>query len=156
MTDLTLRSPAFANGDPIPERCGYGEANVNPPLEIDGVPDGAESLVLLLDDPDAMEPAGKVWEHWVLWNLSSSTETIPEDWDSSTSSTGDALEGENDFGDVGYGGPDPPDREHTYRFGLYALDTTLDVQRGARKNDITRAMHGHVLAHTQLEGTYAP
>jgi Raf kinase inhibitor-like YbhB/YbcL family protein len=153
MSELSLSSPAFVDGDRLPERCGYREANVNPALEIDGAPENTESFVLILDDPDAMESAGKVWEHWVVWNLPPGTDTIPESWDSSSSS---ALEGENDYGEVGYGGPDPPGREHAYRFGLYALDAVLDVQAGAAKNDVTRGMHGHVLAHAELEGTYAP
>ncbi|PSP61966.1 YbhB/YbcL family Raf kinase inhibitor-like protein [Halobacteriales archaeon QH_8_64_26] len=152
-SDLSLSSPAFADGDPIPERCGYRNENVNPPLAIDGTPPETESFVLIVDDPDAMESSGKVWEHWVVWNVPVSTGTIPEDWDSSST---EAREGSNDYGEIGYGGPDPPDQEHTYRFGLYALDTTLAVDSGARKNEVNRGMHGHVLAHAQLEGTYVP
>jgi Raf kinase inhibitor-like YbhB/YbcL family protein len=155
MTDLILRSPAFANGDEIPDRYGYDAANVNPPLEIDGVPDETESFVLIMDDPDAMEPAGKIWEHWICWNIPSGTESIPEDWNP-TESASLAVEGANDFDEVGYGGPAPPDREHTYRCGLYALDTTLDVAAEASKDEVTHAMHGHVVAHAELTGTYAP
>lgn len=153
MTDFTLTSPAFADGDPIPERYGYGAANVNPPLEIEGVPSEAESLVLIVDDPDAMEPAGKVWEHWIVWNLPPDVETIPEGYEPTDSG---AVEGENDFGERGYGGPDPPDRKHTYRFGLYALDATLDLAADATKDEVTHAMGGHVVDHAELEGTYAP
>jgi Raf kinase inhibitor-like YbhB/YbcL family protein len=98
MSELSLSSPAFVDGDRLPERCGYREANVNPALEIDGAPENTESFVLILDDPDAMESAGKVWEHWVVWNLPPGTDAIPESWDSSSSS---ALEGENDYGEVG-------------------------------------------------------
>ena len=152
MTELSLSSPAFADGDPIPEQYGYDAANVNPPLEIDGVPEATESLVLIVDDPDAMEPAGKVWEHWIVWNLPRDTESIPDDWRPSSA----VVEGENDFGERGYGGPAPPDREHTYRFGLYALDTTLDLGPEATKNEVTHAMHGHVIDHAELDGTYAP
>lgn len=153
MTDLILRSPVFADGDPIPDRYGYDAKNVNPPLEIDGVPDEAESLVLIVDDPDAMEPAGKIWEHWLVWNLPSDVGSIPEDFEPTASR---AVEGENDFGERGYGGPAPPDREHTYRFGLYALDTTLDLASEATKDEVTHAMHGHVVDHAELKGTYAP
>ncbi|QCS42375.1 YbhB/YbcL family Raf kinase inhibitor-like protein [Natrinema versiforme] len=149
MGDLTLKSPAFDDGERIPETYGYTDANVNPPLEIDGVPDDAESLALIVDDPDAKEPAGKVWDHWVVWNVPPETATIPEDWDAA-----DASEGTNDFGDHGYGGPNPPDTEHTYRFELYALDTTLELGPDADADDLESAIEGHVLAQTRLEGTY--
>ena len=152
-SELSISSPTFTDGDRIPDRYGYREANVSPPLAIDGAPAETESFVLILDDPDAMESSGKVWEHWVVWNVPVSTETIPKNWESSAT---DAHEGTNDYGEIGYGGPDPADHEHTYRFGLYALDTTLDVPPGAEKNEVNRGMHGHVLAHAQLKGTYAP
>lgn len=149
MNDLTLESPEFDHGERIPEEYGYTEANVNPPLEIDGVPDDAESLALIVDDPDAQEPAGKVWDHWIVWNVPPETGTIPEDWDAD-----EPTEGTNDYGERGYGGPNPPDREHTYRFTLFALDTTLDLDTDADADDLESAMEGHVLERTQLEGTY--
>ncbi|MDG5819331.1 YbhB/YbcL family Raf kinase inhibitor-like protein [Natronococcus sp. A-GB7] len=151
MATLTLTSPAFDDGERIPERYGYGETNVNPPLETEGVPDEVESLALIVDDPDAVEPAGKVWDHWVVWNVPPEAETIPENWDAA-----DAVEGTNDFGDVGYGGPSPPDREHTYRFAIFALDTTLELDPETDADGLRSAMSGHVLAQGQLEGTYAP
>ncbi|MFB6121384.1 MAG: YbhB/YbcL family Raf kinase inhibitor-like protein, partial [Halobacteriaceae archaeon] len=147
---LELTSPAFDDGEPIPERHGYTEADVNPPLSIDGVPDDAESLALVVDDPDAREPAGKVWDHWVVWNMDPDTTEMPEDWAAAS-----AVEGENDYGERGYGGPNPPDREHTYRFRLYALDTELDLPPGASKADLEDAMAGHVVAEASLTGTYA-
>lgn len=76
---ITLTSPAFDDGERIPEKYGYVEDNVNPPLEIDHVPEAARSLALVVDDPDAFEPAGKVWGHWVVWNIPPDTSTIPED-----------------------------------------------------------------------------
>lgn len=149
MSTLTLESPAFDDGDRIPEKYGYTERNVNPPLEIGGVPDDAESLALVVDDPDAREPAGKVWDHWVVWNVSPETETIPEGWE-----PGDATEGPNDYGERGYGGPNPPDREHTYRFELYALETTLDLESDAGVDDLESAIEGRVIDRARLEGTY--
>jgi Raf kinase inhibitor-like YbhB/YbcL family protein len=134
MGDLELASPAFDHGERIPEEYGYTERNVNPPLEIDGVPDDAESLALIVDDPDAREPAGKVWDHWLVWNVPPETASIPEDWEPT-----DATEGTNDYGDHGYGGPNPPDREHTYRFRLFALDTTLEHGSDADAADIESA-----------------
>lgn len=151
MTSLQLTSSAFDHGDSIPDQYGYSARNVNPPLSVSGVPDDAETLALVVDDPDAVEPAGKVWDHWVVWNVDPETHEIPEDWTPTA-----AKEGQNSYGERGYGGPNPPDREHTYRFTLYALDTSLDLESGATKADLERAMEGHVLAETVLEGTYAP
>ncbi len=150
MADLQLTSPAFDDGERIPDQYGYTADNVNPPLTIDGVPEDAESLALVVDDPDARAPAGKVWTHWLVWNLDPGRESIPEDWDA------DAAEGINDFGEVGYGGPSPPDGEHTYRFKLYALDEELGLTPGATKGELGAAMEGSALARTQLAGTFAP
>ena len=149
MGDLTLTSPAFDDGERIPEKYGYEAENVNPPLETENVPDGVESLALIVDDPDAVEPAGKVWDHWVVWNIPPEMTTIPEDW-----SPSDATEGTNDYGTVGYGGPNPPDREHRYRFKLSALDTTLDLPSETDAEALESAMDAHVLEQTQLDGTY--
>lgn len=149
MEDLTLESPDFDDGDRIPEEYGYTKDNVNPPLEIDDVPTETDALALIVDDPDAKEPAGKVWDHWLVWNIPPETTTVSQDW-----SPDDATEGTNDFGETGYGGPNPPDREHTYRFKLFALDTTLDLGPDADADDLESAMDGHVLERTQLEGTY--
>jgi Raf kinase inhibitor-like YbhB/YbcL family protein len=151
MASLELSSPAFTDGGPIPREYGYTNENVNPPLEIDGVPDGTESLALVMDDPDAVEPAGKVWDHWLVWNIDPSTRTIPEDWNAAG-----AVEGQNDYGERGYGGPNPPDREHTYQFRLYALDERLDLEAGATKDDLEALLTDLVLADAELEGTYAP
>jgi len=150
---MELSSPAFRDGDPIPDEYGYTERNVNPPFELSGVPDDAESLVIVVDDPDAVEPAGKVWLHWLVWNVNPTRKRIPEDWSTATAA---ATEGENDYGETGYGGPNPPDREHTYRFRLFALDDTLDVPGGGTLDDLERAMDGHVVDEAGYEGTYAP
>lgn len=151
MPSLSLDSPAFEDGGPIPEAYSYTERNVNPPLRIDGVPPEAETLALVMDDPDAVEPAGKIWDHWVVWNLSPDTTEIPEDWDAE-----DATEGRTDYDETGYGGPNPPDRRHTYRFRLFALDTTLDLSPDVTKADLEDGMDGHGLAEANLEGTYTP
>lgn len=151
MAPFTLSSPAFDDGAPIPEEYGYTERNVNPPLSVAGVPEGTESLAIVMDDPDALDPAGKIWDHWALWNVPPGVESIPEDYDATA-----ASEGRNDFGEVGYGGPNPPDRVHTYRFVLYALDRDLDLTAGATKAALEEAVAGHVLAEAELTGTYAP
>ncbi len=149
MGDLTLTSPAFDDGERIPERYGYTADNVNPPLEIRDVSEAAASLALVVDDPDAVEPAGKVWDHWVVWNVPPETTTIPEGWEPS-----EAVEGTNDYGEIGYGGPNPPDREHRYRFKLFALDTTLDLPPETDADRLSAAMEGSVIEQTQLDGTY--
>jgi hypothetical protein len=146
-----LTSTAFDHGESIPRRHGYKDANVNPPLDIHEVPEDAVSLAVVVDDPDAVGPAGKVWDHWVVWNVPADTSHIPADWDS-----GRVIEGRNDYGEQGYGGPNPPDRQHTYRFRAYALDDTLDLDAGATKDELESAMEGHVIADATLEGTYAP
>jgi len=151
MPSFTLTSPAFDDGAPIPEKDGYTEDNVNPPLSVTGVPEDAASLAIVMDDPDALEPAGKIWDHWLVWNVPADTGTIPEDYAAAT-----ATEGRNDFGETGYGGPNPPDGRHTYRFVAYALDTTLSLPPDATKEDLESAIEGHVLAEATLEGTYAP
>lgn len=151
MTDLTMTSPEFDDGERIPDRYGYEVANVNPPLEIDGVPDDAETLALIVDDPDAVDPAGKVWDHWVVWNVPADETTIPEDW--SPDDVG-AEEGTNDFGEPGYGGPNPPDEEHTYRFTVFAVNNTVDPGANADADDLRDAMEGHTVAQATLEGTY--
>jgi Raf kinase inhibitor-like YbhB/YbcL family protein len=149
--DLRLASPAFQDGEPIPRKYGYDAENVNPPLAAENVPADATTLTLVMDDPDAVEPAGEVWLHWLVWNVPADTTTIPEDWSPEA-----ATEGVNDFDERGYGGPAPPDEAHTYRFKLYAVDTRLDVSADASKREVGRAMRGNVLAQTQLTGTYAP
>lgn len=153
VSTLQLSSPAFADGERIPEQYGYTDRNVNPPLTVAGVPSEAVSLVVIVDDPDAKEPAGKIWDHWLVWNVPPDIAELPEDW---TPSADGATEGQNDFGEHGYGGPNPPDREHTYQFRLYALDTTLDLTAAADKDELQDAMTGHVVADATLAGTYAP
>ncbi|WP_233357305.1 YbhB/YbcL family Raf kinase inhibitor-like protein [Halococcoides cellulosivorans] len=145
-----LHSPAFDDGDPIPREYGYTARNVNPPLEWTGVPDGTDTVALVMDDPDAVEPADKIWDHWVVWNLPAERGGVPED-----ASLAQASEGPNDYGERGYGGPNPPDGEHTYRFEAYAVDGDLDL-RDADADALRAAVEGRTLATATIEGTYAP
>jgi Raf kinase inhibitor-like YbhB/YbcL family protein len=148
---LELSSPAFEDGGSIPREDGREQRNVNPPLEIAGVPDGSGSLVLIMDDPDAVDPAGEVWLHWLVWNIDPGRREIPEARDG-----GQAVGGVNDFDERGYGGPAPPDREHTYRFKGYAIDRTFDLPVSASKATVGDAMAGGILSQTHLEATFAP
>ena len=146
---MRLSSPAFEDNGEIPEKYGYTKQDTNPPLQINDVPEEAESLVLIVDDPDAVQPAGKIWDHWILFNINPSVEEIKE---------GDVLgiEGENDYGEIGYGGPNPPDREHTYVFRIYALDDDLDLSEGVSRSEVDVAMEGKVIEKDILEGRFSP
>ena len=146
MVNLKLTSSAFSDGGEIPRECGYKHGNEVPPLKIECAYTRIKRLALIMDDPDAMEPAGKVWVHWVVWNIDPTTtelENLTE-------------EGMTDFGEVGYGGPAPPDKRHTYVFKLYALDSKLDLPEGSTKSELEKAMEGHIIEQTTLTGTYAP
>jgi len=149
MGNLKLTSSTFSDGGEIPRKFGYKNGNASPPLTISGIPKGTESLALIMDDPDAMGAVGKVWVHWVMWNIRSNTAAIGND-------SANGTEGMTDFGEVGYGGPAPPDKRHTYVFKLYALDTDLDLPDKSTKADVEKAMEGHIVDQATLTGTYAP
>ncbi len=151
MIRLNLSSTDFENGGTIPRKYGYKNENLSPTLKINVIPDEAKSLALIMDDPDAMGAVGKVWVHWVLWNIPPNTNEITEN-----SIPTNSIEGKTDFGEIGYGGPAPPDKEHTYIFKLYALDTELDLEKGSLKADVENAMKNHIVAEAKLEGKYAP
>ena len=154
---LELTSPAFSDGGEIPRECGYKNGNQEPPLRItaDGGKElgatGIHSLALIMDDPDAMGAVGKVWVHWDVWNFTWFADGKPN-W----SSRHITKQGMTDFGEVGYGGPAPPDKRHTYVFKLYALDTKLDLPDKSTKVDVEEAMEGHIVDQATLTGTYAP
>jgi len=149
MGNLKLTSSAFSDGGEIPRECGYKNGNKEPPLTVSGTPDGTKSLALIMDDPDAMGAVGKVWVHWVAWNIDPTIEL--DDVVDHLS-----IEGMTDFGEVGYGGPAPPDKRHTYVFKLYALDSELDLPDESTKADVEKTMEGHIIEQAQLTGTYAP
>ena len=148
---MLLKSSAFHEGEAIPKKYSYKDENVNPPLDISGIPEDAGSLVLIMDDPDAVKPAGKVWDHWLVWNIDPGIDSIDED-----SVPEGSVEGRTDYGENGYGGPNPPDGMHKYRFRLFALDNKLDLEGSANKDELEKAMEGHILEKTILHGTYAP
>ena len=150
MGNLKLESYDFSHGGEIPRKCGYKNGNKKPELSVSEIPEGTESLALIMDDPDAMGAVGKVWVHWVVWNLQRNTSFLPGD------DSMNGREGMTDFGEVGYGGPAPPDKRHTYVFKLYALDTYLDLPDKSTKADVEKAMEGHILEQATLTGTYAP
>lgn len=148
---MEIRSPEFEDGDMMPEKYGYTKDNIHPPLEFSDVPEDAVSLVLLMDDPDAEPVAGKIWDHWVVWNIPAGTKSLEE---------GElperAVEGSNDFGGNGYGGPNPPDSTHEYRFRIYALDYWIEFTEGATKSELLDAIEGTTLAKGEMTGLYSP
>ena len=148
MGDFKLTSSDFSDGGEIPRECGYKNGNKQPALFVSEMPEGTEYLALIMDDPDAMGAVGKVWVHWVVWNINSYGPGVVDVM------TG--TEGMTDFGEVGYGGPAPPDKRHTYVFKLYALDIKLDLPNESTKADVEKAMEGHILEQATLTGTYAP
>lgn len=141
---LELKSDDFKSGAYIPFKCAYDSSNIHPSLYWSDVPEGTESFAIICDDPDS---PGKIWVHWVIFN-------IPKDAKNISESAG-AIEGINDFGKTGYAGPcPPPGKPHRYYFKLYALDTMLNLKKGAAKEDVLSAMEGHVLAETEILGIY--
>jgi Raf kinase inhibitor-like YbhB/YbcL family protein len=146
MKELTITSPAFAEGKAIPARYTCEGPDISPALAFGAVPAGARSLALIVDDPDA--PMG-TWVHWVVWNIPPDTREIGEG-----SLPAGALQGMNDFRRNSYGGPCPPSGTHRYYFKLYALDTTLNLGTSTTKGALEKAMQGHVLAQGRLMGTY--
>ena len=148
---LSLTSEAFENGEIIPKKYGYKHGNTSPPLQINEIPENTTSLVLIMDDPDAMGAVGKIWIHWVVWNIDPKNPDFKEN-----SIPSNCIEGETDFGEIGYGGPAPPDKEHVYVFKLYALDQKLSNVKGSTKKEIESAMKNHVIEETLLQGRYAP
>lgn len=151
MRVMILESPAFEDGKEIPRKYGYKDGNASPPLRISGVPGDAKSLVLIMDDPDAMGAVGRLWVHWVVWNIDPNTSEISE-----SSVPDGAIEGTTDFGSTGYGGPAPPDKRHTYVFKMYALNSKISLQGGATKRQVEDAMQNFIIAQTSLCGTFAP
>ena len=157
MVNLKLTSSAFSDGGEIPREYGYKNGNREPQLTISGTPDGTKSLALIMDDPDAMEPAGKVWVHWVLWNIDHDTTDLAESLNIQRANRRDTVGfGMTDFGEVGYGGPAPPDKRHTYVFKLYALDSKLVLTAESTKADVEKAMESHIIEQATLTGTYTP
>lgn len=151
---LTLASDAFTPGGEIPAKYTCEGADVSPPLRWHGVPPGTRSLVLIVDDPDAPDPAAPkmTWVHWVLYDIPASGDGLAEDADQRLPEG--IRQGLNDWKRTGYGGPCPPIGRHRYFFKLYALDVALGNLGRPGKADLERAMAGHVLASTELMGTY--
>ena len=149
---FSLTSPVLSHGAAVPARFTCDGADVSPALVWSGAAPGTKTFTLIFDDPDA-----KGWSHWVLYDLPASATALPENVakTDTLADLGGARQGMTDFRRVGYGGPcPPPGRPHHYHFKLYALDTALGLPAGAVKQDVERAMQGHILGIARLMGTY--
>tara|TARA_Y100000590_G_C14923123_1_gene714588 strand:+ start:62 stop:484 length:423 start_codon:yes stop_codon:yes gene_type:complete len=139
MSELSIISNDFSDGGEIPKECGYKHGNEEPHIDFLNMQNDPGPWAMVMDDPDAMKAVGKVWVHWLQYGGTDDSVT----------------EGKNDFGEIGYGGPAPPDGRHTYVFKLYELDTDLDLKEGYSKQELEDAMKGHILAEAKLTGTFA-
>ena len=152
---LTLTSKGFSNQSSIPAQYTCEGKNISPPLSWSGVPGDTRSLALIVDDPDAPDPAAPktIWTHWVLYNLPASDGTLREGTKAADLPQG-TREGTNDWKRTGYGGPCPPIGRHRYYFRLFALDLVLpDLGQPSRAKLLT-SMEGHVVVSCELMGTY--
>jgi Raf kinase inhibitor-like YbhB/YbcL family protein len=146
-SSISVTTPAFQAGGDVPAKFTCNGANLNPELRINGVPNEAKSLVLIVDDPDA--PRG-LFTHWIVWNIDPKATDIGEN-----SAPAGGIQGTNDFGKRNYGGPCPPSGTHRYFFKIYALDTKLDLKPSARRAELDAAMRGHTLAQGELMARYS-
>lgn len=144
MSALQISSPEFEHNETIPQRYTCQGEDINPPLRIQNVPEGTESLALIMDDPDA--PIG-TFDHWIVFDIDPEIGLIEEN-------TIPGVEGSNTFGRVNYGGPCPPDGEHRYFFKIYALDKKLELEEGVSREEMEREMEEHIIEQAELIGLY--
>ena len=152
---LRITSAVFTADGDIPQKYTCQGEDISPPLHWEGVPEHAKSLVLIVDDPDAPDPAAPrmTWVHWLLYNLSPQSSGLPEGATPSDLPPG-TLEGANDWQRTGYGGPCPPVGRHRYFHKLYALDILLPDLKQPDKSALEAAMQGHVIEQSELVGGY--
>lgn len=152
---LTVASPAFSNNGEIPKRYTCDGEDISPALQWSGLPEGTKSVALIVDDPDAPDPAAPkmTWVHWVLYNIPPDASGLPEGV-GSQDLPGGTKEGLNDWKRTGYGGPCPPIGRHRYFHKLYALDIVLPDLGKPTKKALEKAMEGHILSQAELVGTY--
>lgn len=152
---LSITSPAFSSGEPMPSLYTCEGQNVSPPLQWSGAPAGTRSLVLIVDDPDAPDPRAplRVWVHWMLYDLPADSDRLPEAVAPDELPPG-TREGLNDWKRTGYRGPCPPIGRHRYFHKLYALDVELRPLAISTREELEKVIQGHVLARAELMGTY--
>ena len=146
MSEFFVTSPDFHEGGEIPKKFGYKFENKTPEINFNNLPKGTKCVALIMDDPDAMAAVGKVWVHWLYYTQQTESSGLFDF----------LISGKTDFGELGYGGPAPPDGRHTYVFKAYALDTALELDEGYSKQELEDAMKGHIIDEAKLTGTFAP
>jgi Raf kinase inhibitor-like YbhB/YbcL family protein len=152
---LALTSPAFEANAPIPDKHSCNGGGVSPELDWSNAPANTKSFALVLEDPDAVSVAGHVWDHWVIFNIPPTTLSLPEALTHKAELPDGTIQGLNSSNGPGYEGPCPPSGTvHHYVFTLYALDTLVAAKTSTLKDDLLKAIDGHILAQTQLIGTY--
>ena len=145
MSEFYISCVLFEEGGEMPEELGYKHGNMEPSIQHHNLPENYKCQVRIMDDPDAMEAVGKVWVHdlgYDNWGPHDPHQFL--------------VAGKNDFGEIGWGGPAPPDKRHTYVFKAYVLDVELDLKEGYSKQELEDAMESHIIAEAKLTGTYAP
>ena len=152
---LMITSTAFSHNGTIPSKYTCQGSDTSVPLQFSGVPSGTQSLVLIVDDPDAPDPKAPkmTWVHWILYNIPPTVTNLPEGAGQKANPQG-AKDGINDWNKTGYGGPCPPIGRHRYFHKLYALDIVLPDLGKPRKGSLEKAMEGHILEKAELIGTY--
>jgi Raf kinase inhibitor-like YbhB/YbcL family protein len=152
---IALSSPVFSNNGPIPKLYTCQGKDISPALHWSGLPNGTKSIALIVDDPDAPDPAApkRVWVHWVLYNIPATTTGLAEAVTATALPAG-TKQGRNDWDRTGYGGPCPPIGRHRYFHKLYALDTVLPDLKQPTKAQLVEAMKGHILGQAEIIGTY--
>lgn len=151
MDVLKVTSSAFTEGSMIPEKYTCDGDDLSPPIYWSGIPAITRSIALICDDPDA---SSKPWVHWVIFNIPATAKSLPEGVPTLKMLTNGSVQGTNDFRQVGYGGPCPPNGTHRYVFQVYALDIILSLDSTATKDKVLRMMSGHVLAEGQIMGKF--
>jgi hypothetical protein len=149
---MNLKSTAFTANGMIPSLYTCDGQDISPDLSWDAPPTGTQSLALIVDDPDA---PGQIFVHWVLYDLPPEIHQLPKGLPAEPTLSGGGVQGKNDFGNLGYGGPCPPSGIHRYFFRLYALDRELELKSGATKAQLEAAINGHIIATAELVGRYS-
>ncbi|MEB3827685.1 YbhB/YbcL family Raf kinase inhibitor-like protein [Phormidium sp. CCY1219] len=149
---MEFKSPAFFIGNTLPSKYTCDGEDISPPLSWGTPPEGTSSFTLIVEDPDA---PNRSFTHWLVYDIPANIRHLPEGVPTESSLDRGGVQGKNDFGKVGYGGPCPPSGTHRYFFKLYALDSLLSLAPGASKAEVKAAMEGHILTAVELMGRYA-
>lgn len=145
---MQITSPNFASNGNLPSRYTCDDQDISPSLVWSDLPAKTQSLALIMEDPDAVKPAGKVWDHWIVFNILPNTKEVKEGQEP------EGIHGLGTSNNLKYHGPCPPDGRHRYFFKLYALDTMLNLPEGSTKLQVEKAMEGHILEQAELIGLY--